>query len=316
MIKDGDHMPMIPPETIEKAREIDLLTYLKNYEPYELVELRNGDYSTREHDSIKISNGKWYWFPQNIGGVSALDYLIKVRGLAFPKAVETVLGQEQFKAPFFYASKHKEKPSKLLLPERNSDNKKAIEYLESRGIERTLIDTCIDKGLIYESTPYHNCVFVGFDNDGEPRYASYRSTNGSVVKGEAAGSDKRYSFRIKHDSNTVHVFESAIDLLSFMTLKRMETGKWIKESLISLGGVYFPNRKVEDSKVPSALDNVLENDRSICKIILHLDKDNAGRASTKAISVLLGTKYLVYDEPPRFGKDVNDELMIRLGILV
>ena len=309
-------MPMIPPETIKKAREIDLLTYLKNYEPFELVKLSDREYCTREHDSLKISNGKWHWFSQDVGGVSALDYLIKVRGLSFPKAVETVLGQEQLKAPSFYAPKHQEKPTKLLLPERNSDNKRAIEYLESRGIERTIIDTCIDKGLIYESKPYHNCVFVGFDNDGEPRYASYRSTNGSVVKGEAAGSDKRYSFRIKHDSNTVHVFESAIDLLSFMTLKRMGTGKWIKESLISLGGVYFPNRKVEDSKVPSALDNVLENDRSICKIVLHLDKDNAGRASTKAISVLLGTKYLVYDEPPRFGKDVNDELMIKLGILV
>ena len=309
-------MPMIPPETIEKAREIDLLTYLKNYEPFELVKLSDREYCTREHDSLKISNGKWHWFSQDVGGVSALDYLIKVRGLSFPKAVEIVLGQEQLKAPSFYASKHKGKPSKLLLPERNTDDKKAIEYLESRGIERSLIEACIDKGLIYESKSYHNCVFVGFDNDGEPRYASYRSTNGSAVKGEAAGSDKRYSFRIKHDSNTVHVFESAIDLLSFMTLVRMETGKWINDSLLSLGGVYFPNRKVEDSKIPSALDNVLDCDKSICKIVLHLDKDNAGRASTKAISVLLGTKYLVYDEPPRFGKDVNDELMIRLGILV
>jgi hypothetical protein len=316
MIEGGDHMPMIPPEKIEKAREIDLLTYLKNYEPFELVKLSDREYCTREHDSLKISNGKWHWFSHDVGGVSALDYLIKVRGLSFPKAVETVLGQEQVKTPSFYASKHQEKPTKLLLPERNSDNKRAIEYLENRGIERALTDVCIDKGFIYESKPYHNCVFVGFDNDGEPRYASYRSTNGSAVKGEAAGSDKRYSFRIKHDSNTVHVFESAIDLLSFMTLVRMETGKWIKESLISLGGVYFPNRKIEDSKVPSALNNVLENDRSICKIVLHLDKDNAGRASTKAISVMLGTKYLVYDEPPKFGKDVNDELMIRLGILV
>ena len=316
MIKDGDHMPMIPPEKIEKAREIDLLTYLKNYEPFELVKLSDREYCTREHDSLKISNGKWHWFSQDVGGVSALDYLIKVRGLSFPKAVETVLGQEQLKAPSFYAPKHQEKPSKLLLPERNSDNKKAIDYLESRGVERTLIDVCIDKGLIYESKPYHNCVFVGFDNDGEPRYASYRSTNGSAVKGEAAGSDKRYSFRIKQDSGTVHVFESAIDLLSFMTLVRMESGKWIKDTLISLGGVYFPNRNVVDSKVPSALNNVLDCDKSICKIVLHLDKDNAGRASTKAISVMLGTKYLVYDEPPKFGKDVNDELMIRIGILV
>ena len=29
-------MPYIPPEVVKKAREMDLLTYLKNYEPQEL----------------------------------------------------------------------------------------------------------------------------------------------------------------------------------------------------------------------------------------------------------------------------------------
>lgn len=28
-------MPYIPPEVVEKAREMDLLTYLKSYEPQE-----------------------------------------------------------------------------------------------------------------------------------------------------------------------------------------------------------------------------------------------------------------------------------------
>lgn len=33
----GEKMPYIPPEVVAKAREMDLLTYLKNYEPHELV---------------------------------------------------------------------------------------------------------------------------------------------------------------------------------------------------------------------------------------------------------------------------------------
>ena len=53
-------MAFIPPETIEKARQVDLLTYLKACEPGELVHLSNNHYCTREHDSLKISNGKWY----------------------------------------------------------------------------------------------------------------------------------------------------------------------------------------------------------------------------------------------------------------
>ena len=72
-------MPYIPPEVVAKAREMDLLTYLKNYEPHELVHFGGNTYCTREHDSLKISNGKWCWFSRGIGGYSALDYLIKVK---------------------------------------------------------------------------------------------------------------------------------------------------------------------------------------------------------------------------------------------
>lgn len=37
-------------------------------------------YTTRRHDSLKISNGKWMWWSQSISGRSTLDYLIKIRG--------------------------------------------------------------------------------------------------------------------------------------------------------------------------------------------------------------------------------------------
>ena len=55
-------MYYVDPETVEKAREMDLLTYLQNYEPNELVRLSDGTYCTRTHDSLKISNGKWMWW--------------------------------------------------------------------------------------------------------------------------------------------------------------------------------------------------------------------------------------------------------------
>ena len=80
-------------EDIIEARKLDLLTYLKLYEPRELVRVSGNTYSTREHGSLKISNGKWMWWSHRIGGVSALDYLIKVRGMPFPKAVKLILGR-------------------------------------------------------------------------------------------------------------------------------------------------------------------------------------------------------------------------------
>ena len=48
-------MAYIPPETIEKARQVDLLTYMKACEPDELVHISGDHYCTREHDSLKIS---------------------------------------------------------------------------------------------------------------------------------------------------------------------------------------------------------------------------------------------------------------------
>ena len=78
-------MPYIPPEVVAQAREMDLLTYLRTYEPQELVHFGGGTYCTREHDSLKISNGKWCWFSRGIGGYSALDYLIKVKEMLATK---------------------------------------------------------------------------------------------------------------------------------------------------------------------------------------------------------------------------------------
>ena len=53
-------MPYIDPKTVEKIRKLDLLTYLQNYEPHELVKLKGGVYPNRSHDNLKISNGKWF----------------------------------------------------------------------------------------------------------------------------------------------------------------------------------------------------------------------------------------------------------------
>ena len=81
--KEMKIMPYIPPSVVQEVKRMDLLTYLKNYEPYELVHFSGNTYTTRTHDSLKISNGKWMWWSRGIGGRSALDYLIKGKRLNF-----------------------------------------------------------------------------------------------------------------------------------------------------------------------------------------------------------------------------------------
>ena len=45
-------MPYIAPEVVQEAKRMDLLTYLKNYEPYELVHFSGNTYTTKTHDSL------------------------------------------------------------------------------------------------------------------------------------------------------------------------------------------------------------------------------------------------------------------------
>lgn len=86
-------MPYVTLEQIDRAKQMDLLTYLQTYEPQELVRFSGNVFTTRSHDSLKISNGKWCWWSRGIGGRSALDYLIKVRGMTLPEAVMQIDGQ-------------------------------------------------------------------------------------------------------------------------------------------------------------------------------------------------------------------------------
>ena len=304
-------MPYYTEKQIDQARSIDLLTYLQSFEPTELVHVRGNTYCTREHDSLKISNGKWMWWSRGFGGNSALDYLIRVKGMQFMDAMK-ILTKEGTDLHDTDA-KISRKPDcdvkrKLLLPDKSETNFEVIRYLTSRGIDSDVIKACIDEGLLYESLPYHNCIFVGFDETGNAAYAFYRATTGERLMGEAAGSDKRYSFRIDRAGSTLHVFESAIDLLSYATIMKMRTDEWRAEPMLSLGGVYAPSTNNKQTKLPIALQNMTQNQTQINTIALHLDNDYAGRSATRSISEQLGNKYIVRDEPPAYGKDCNDYL--------
>lgn len=307
-------MPYIAPEVITEAKRMDLLTYLREYEPGELVKFSSNTYTTRTHDSLKISNGKWMWWSRGIGGKSALDYLVKVRGMDFVEAVQTIMGNGSVSFPTYENIKsYEEQP--LLLPEKSPTTDVVFDYLFGRGIDYEIINYCLEKELVIESLPYHNVVFIGYDESNKPKYAAYRATNQSRLMGDCTGSKKQYSFRLTaENTGEVHLFECAIDLLSYATLMKLEGKNWRQFNLISLAGVYSPKQNIGDSKVPVTVRNLLEKDKSIKRIILHLDNDIAGRKATKALQTILSDRYEVVDDPPKCGKDVNDFLCIKLGI--
>ena len=303
-------MPYYTKQEIEEAKQMDLLTYLQNYEPEELVRETRTQYCTKTHDSLKISNGYWNWCSVGIGGRNAVDYLMKVKDYKFIKAVDIIMKNKSIKTPIYAEKQEKKVVQNLILPEKNISTDRAKNYLKHRGIDEEILQKCIDKKLIYEEKNYHNVVFVGYDELGNARYAGCRATNESKFKNDATGSNKKYSFRLesKEKTDTIYIFEGAIDLLSYATLFKLYGQNWENKTMISLAGVYQPARIIEESKIPLAIKNYLEKHPEITKIFLCLDSDETGRNASKALKIVLSDKYEIIDRPPKKCKDYNEYL--------
>ena len=208
-------MPYIPPSVVREVKRMDLLTYLKNYEPYELVHFSGNTYTTRTHDSLKISNGKWMWWSQRTGGRSALDYLIKVKGYSFLEAVELLAEKANIQPPIS-VSENVPMEKQLLLPKKNQDDQKVIAYLSGRGIDKEIIQFCLESGRVYESSFHHNAVFVGMDEKENPKYAAIRGIGTSFI-GEANGSDE--IARCMEEAGNVPFLHSGINPMDYDSVK-------------------------------------------------------------------------------------------------
>ena len=292
-------------EQIEKTKKWDLLSYLQTHEPHELKWCGPREYCTRTHDSLKISNGKWCWNSRGIGGRTALDYLIKVQGMDFVSAVETLCGYRA-PPPLAYPMPKPRKP--FMLPEANRFPSMMLAYLQGRGIHSDLIRECIKAGTLYESRRYQNCVFVGRDMEGRARFACLRGTRDSF-RMDVEGSDKRYNFSLlAADPNCprLAVAESPIDALSLATLVKMSGGEWRDSHYLSLGGT-----------APRAMLQFLYDHPQITQVSLCLDNDKAGivgmerlEAAIREDPELSQRVTLIYHNPPpvEHGKDYNEFL--------
>lgn len=178
------------------------------------------------------------------------------------------------------------------LPNTAPNNDRVTRYLLGRGISLPTIRYCIERKILYESAEYHNCVFLGKDPQGVPKYAALRGIYdyGKPFKREAPGSQKQYGFCIPpmQPSTTVAVFEAAIDAMAEMTL----CGDAADKYRLSLGGVS------SSGKEPLALQEFLRQHPEITTIELRLDNDAKGRMASVGIRKIYADRYAVHDLPP------------------
>ena len=301
-------MPGVTKEQVAAARQMTAIEFLRRYRADDLVKSSaRGEFELKSHNSFKI-NGEsslWHWKSRGIGGKSALDYLMHVEGCSFVEAVR-LLCEER---PCFIPQRHEEVERKrppFELPEKSPTTTRVEAYLRCRGISQAVIDHCLQTGILYESLPYHNCVFVGRDAGGTPRYAALRGTYtyGKQFKAESTGSDKRFGFCIEPatESSAVAVFEAAIDAMAEMSLAEDAADKY----RLSLGGIYAPEEG-RDIYPPAALEEFLAQHPRVDRIEFCLDNDPPGRAAAAALARLYGEQYQVAVHlPPIEGFDYGD----------
>lgn len=306
-------MPGVTKQQVAAARRMTAIEFLRRYRADDLVKSSaHGEFELKSHDSFKI-NGEsslWHWKSRGIGGKSALDYLVHVEGCSFVEAVQLLCDEQPAFIPQNHADVERQRlPFKP--PEKSPTTTRVEAYLRCRGISQPVIDHCLKAGILYESLPYHNCVFVGRDETGTPRYAALRGTYtyGKQFKAESLGSDKRFGFCIEPmaESKTVAVFEAAIDAMAEMTLAGDAVdADFVDKYRLSLGGIYAPEPG-EDIHPPAALEEFLAQHPQVDRIEFCLDNDPPGRAAAVALARLYGKQYQVAVRlPPIEGFDYGD----------
>jgi hypothetical protein len=275
---------MLQNELIKAARNKSLAGYLiaRGF----TLKKEGNQYRVLNQKGLFVKGNLWFNHFLGIGG-NTLDYLIKIDGVNFRKAVKLLT--EDFNTPLFLPT------SAIQLPEKNNTNKRVFAYLSyTRKISENLILYLFNNNYLFESATTHNCVFLGFDKDNVVRYSMQRSTlSSSSLKFESKGSDKRFSFSLKGNSNELFVFESIIDLFSFLTLYDYKIGYF---NFLSLAGT---------SDI--ALDWFVSN-HNIKKIIFCLDNDPAGIKAQCKLMQKFARSHLVINQLPNF-KDWNEELL-------
>ncbi len=251
---------------------------------------------------VTIRDNIWFSQYEQKGG-NAVQFVEKYYNKSYQDAVQMLLDEHIEPISVDIQKKQNIKKS-FELPAPNKSMKQIFAYLlKARFLDRDVVKYFVDKGLIYESAKYHNCVFVGVDKNGKARHAHKRGTYtlGDSFKGNVESVEAEYSFHHTGTSNMLYVFEAPIDMLSYISLHK---NNWQQHSYVALCSVS-----------DRAVIQMLKDNPNISKIYLCLDNDREGIDSDYRIRHNLNQ--IGYNEVafirPKY-KDWNEILKAKNGI--
>lgn len=280
-------------EQREQARRTDLANFLISQG--EKVKKSGSEYEWLDgSQKVTIRGHLWYHQYEQIGG-DAVDFVRRFYNKDYAEAVEMLLnncGGQIITSPPIEIS-HKQ----LELPPRNDRMSRVFSYLLlTRGIDKDVLYEFVRRKMIYESSDFHNAVFVGYDSSGKPRHAHKRGTvTSNPYKGNVAGSQPEYSFHFNGTSDKIFLFEAPIDMLSYIS---MHKENWKEHS-------YAASCSVSDR----VLFQCLKDNPNIKNVFLCFDNDEAGQIANKRIADKLNSMNIKSEILIPIHKDWNEDIL-------
>ncbi len=279
----SEHNNSFTAEEIETARNTNLVDYLSaNGE--NLIRVGAKEYTLKAHDSMRISENKFFWNSQHTGG-NAVDFLQTYYGLDFQTSVRNLLAYNgRLMSEGLQAPRRQEPPSERKTEEKPvnplpnplaESTERAYAYLtKTRMIDEDIVKDLIASKSIGQDVR-GNIVYKIFDKTGE--------LSGAEISGTLTDKKYRYKQTTERNGNCFTVipqkaeglpgraifFESAVDLISYYSLHRNETA-----FLFSMSGL-------KDKEV---LKTIKDYGLSPENCLISADNDQAGKSFAEKMS--------------------------------
>ena len=323
-------------DIIKKINNMPIMDYIKKIGiEVKQVSPNNSDYFKIPHNGgtyITPSKNVWNCFAMKTGSKSVIQFVQFIDNVSWKEAVDKIVDlynlQEDHKMSF---NVEKEKISEItpkktdvlnekkafVLPEKAENNKRVFAYLhKSRGIDNDIIQRAYNEKKIYQDAQKGNVIFKVSDNDGNIRGAAWNTTLTSEEhkgkKGFVEGSKRDYPFELRGTNNELYIFESPIDMMSYMTIQQNANYINIEDStFIATWGINSEEMIIKYlEKNPHITDITIgyDNDKIDDTSKFHWNYGQRAAALLKRELENLDEKYIVQIDTPK-QKDFNDDLL-------
>ena len=280
-------------EQREQARQTDLANFLVSRG--EKVRKSGSEYEWLDgSQKVTIRGHLWYHQYEQKGG-DAVDFVRRFYNKDYAEAVQILLNDCGGQIVNSQTTERERKP--FILPARNDRMSRVFSYLLlTRGIDKDVLYEFVRRKMIYESSDFHNAVFVGYDSNGKPHHAHKRGTvTSNPYKGNVAGSQPEFSFHWHGTSDKMFLFEAPIDMLSYIS---MHKENWQEHS-------YAASCSVSDR----VLFQCLKDNPNIKNVFLCFDNDEAGQTANKRIADKLNSMNIKSEILIPIHKDWNEDIL-------